>query len=192
MPQTETAKDTLDSYITDMLALEEHIAKAVDAQLADFRKEHPSYATTIEHSANTTARHIGALEALKTSRNIDAGSVVADAVKRAGSVVAGLGAAAIDLVRTEKLSKNLRDDYTAYSLATIGYQMLMTTAISLDDADVAERARAHFADYAKVLVELSRAIPSAVVQDLRSKGLPVNENADDLVKDAVQKVWESQ
>lgn len=192
MSHTETAKDTLDSYITDMLALEEHIAKAVDAQLADFRKDHPAFATTIEKAANTTARHIGALDALKTSRHIDAESVVAEAVKRAGSVVAGLGAAAIDLVRTEKVSKNLRDDYTAYSLACIGYQMLMTTAISLDDAEVAGHARTHFSDYARVMSELSLAIPSAVIQDLRNKGLPVNEKADDLVTQEVQKVWESQ
>ena len=91
MPDTVNAKDTLDSYITDMLALEEHIAKAVDAQLVDFRKEHPAFAGVLSTISATTARHIGALEALKTSRHIDSGSMVADAVKRAGSVVAGLG-----------------------------------------------------------------------------------------------------
>ncbi|MBC8086903.1 MAG: hypothetical protein H7Z40_06530 [Phycisphaerae bacterium] len=192
MSKTETAKDTLDGYITDMLALEEHIAKAIDAQVADFRTEQPEFATTLTTAATATARHIGALEALTKSRHIDAGSVVAEAVKRAGSVVAGLGAAAIDLVRTEKLSKNLRDDYTAYSLAAIGYQMLLTTAISLDDAEVAGHARTHFADYADVIMELSRAIPGAVIQDLRGKGLPVNANAAELVKEEIQKIWESQ
>lgn len=192
MTQTEATKDTIDSYITDMLALEEHIAKAIDAQLADFRTEQPEFANTLATASTTTARHIGALEALKSARHIDSGSMVADAVKRAGSVVAGLGAAAIDFVRTEKLSKNLRDDYTAYSLASIGYQMLMTTAISLDDAEVTEHARRHFADYANVIMELSRAIPGAVIHDLREKGLPVNANAAELVKKEVQEIWEAQ
>lgn len=191
MGSTPNAKDTLDSYITDMLALEEHIAKAIDAQLADFRKDHPEFAATLTTASTTTARHIGALESLKNSRNIDSGSVVADAVKRAGSIVAGLGAAAIDLVRSEKLPKNLRDDYTAYSLAAIGYQMLMTTAISLDDAQVTEQARTHFADYTRVVMELSKAIPSAVIEDLRSQGLSVNANAAETVRDEVQKIWES-
>lgn len=191
MSSTVTAKDTLDSYITDMLALEEHIAKAIDAQLEDFRKDHPAFADTLSIASTTTARHIGALEALKTSRKIDAGSVVADAVKRAGSVVAGLGAAAIDMIRSEKLPKNLRDDYTAYSLAAIGYQMLMTTAISLDDTEVTGHARTHFADYTKVVSELSKAIPGAVIEDLRAQGLPVNPTAADTVRDEVQKIWEN-
>ena len=55
----------------------------------------------------------------------------ADAIKRAGSALLGLGAAAVDLVRNEGLPKNLRDDYTAFSLATIGYVMLYTTASAL-------------------------------------------------------------
>lgn len=191
MPE-QTAKDALDSYITDMLALEEHISKAVEAQLADLQKEHPEFAGTLSKAASTTSRHIGALEALKTARNIDGGSMVADAVKRAGSVVAGLGAAAVDLIRSEKLPKNLRDDYTAYSLASIGYQMLLTTAISLDDEQVAGHARTHFSDYAQVIMDLSEAIPGAVIADLQHQGLPVNPNAAETVRTEIKKIWESQ
>ena len=191
MSDQANSKDTLDSYITDMLALEEHIAKAVDGQLADFRKQHPDFADVLSTISATTARHIGALEAMTTARKIDSGSMVAEAVKRAGSAVAGLGAAAIDLVRSEKLPKNLRDDYTAYSLASIGYQMLMTTAISLNDDDVAGLARTHFTDYAKVVSDLSQAIPGAVIDDLRSQGLAVNPEAADLVRQDIEKIWES-
>lgn len=189
MADTANSKDTLDGYITDMLALEEHIAKAIDSQLADFSKEHPDFAGILGTISATTARHIGALEALKTSRQIDSGSIVADAVKRAGSVVAGLGAAAIDFVRTEKLPKNLRDDYTAYSLTSIGYQMLMTTAISLNDDEVAKHARSHFTDYAKIVADLSQAIPGAVIDELRKQGLAVNPDAAELVRQDIEKIW---
>lgn len=190
MTQAE-AKDTLDSYITDMIALEEHIAKAVDAQLADLRKDHPEFVDTLSKAALATARHIGALNALKTSRNIDSGSVVADVVKRAGSIVAGLGAAAIDLVRSEKLPKNLRDDYTAYSLASIGYQMLLTTAIAVHDDEVIAPARSHFADYAQVVMDLSRAIPKAVIEELKQQNLPVRADAGELVQADIKSIWKS-
>ena len=173
MSDSVNAKDTLDSYITDMLALEEHIAKAIDAQVADLRKENSDFAGILSDVAATTARHIGALQALKTSRHIDSGGMVAEAVKRAGSIVAGLGAAAVDLLRSEKLPKNLRDDYTAYSLASIGYQMLLTTAISLGDDEVAGHARTHFTNYAKVVADLSQSIPGAVIEELRNQGLTV-------------------
>ncbi len=117
--------------------------------------------------------------------------MVADAVKRAGSVVAGLGAAAVDLVRTEKLPENLRDDYTAYSLASIGYQMLMTTAMSLDDEEVAGHARTHFTNYAKVVAELSQAIPGAVIEELRNQGLSVNPDAAETVRQEIENIWET-
>jgi hypothetical protein len=37
----------------------------------------------------------------------------------------------------------MRDDYTAFSLATIGYVMLHTTALSLDDGE-SPSGRQHF------------------------------------------------
>ena len=190
MPQSET-QDALNSYITDMLALEEHIAKAIDGQLADLRKDHPEFADTVSKASTLTAKHIGALTALKKSRDIDAGSSLAEAVKRAGSIVAGLGAAAIDLVRSESLSKNLRDDYTAYSLASIGYQMLLTTSVSMDDDEVSGHARTHFADYAQVVMDLSRTIPSAVIEDLKMQQLPVRGDAGELVAKEIKQIWES-
>ena len=191
MSDSVNAKDTLDSYITDMLALEEHIAKAIDAQVADLRKENSDFAGILSDVAATTARHIGALQALKTSRHIDSGGMVAEAVKRAGSIVAGLGAAAVDLLRSEKLPKNLRDDYTAYSLASIGYQMLLTTAIILGDDEVAGHARTHFTNYAKLVADLSQSIPGAVIEELRNQGLTVIPEAAEKVRADIKKIWES-
>lgn len=190
MAQNET-KDALDSYITDMLALEDHIVQALDAQLGDMRKEYPQFATALDKASATTNQHIGTLKSLKTARNIDSGSVVADAVKRAGSVVAGLGAAAIDMVRSEKLAKNLRDDYTAYSLASVGYEMLLTTSIAFADDQVANVARTHFADYAKVVMDLSHAIPGAVIAELQQRGLPVQPDASTTMDTEISNAWKS-
>ena len=189
MEQPNT-KATLDSYITDMLALEDHIMAAINAQEADMQKNYPEYATAAMKAAEVTNRHMVALEALKTARNIDSGSMVADAVKRAGSVVAGLGAAAVNLIRSdEQLSKNLRDDYTAYSLATVGYEMLLTTALAFGDDTVATHARMHYADYAKVVMDLSRAIPGAVVKELQMRGYPLQPDAATQMESEISDAW---
>jgi hypothetical protein len=191
MDQPNT-KATLDSYITDMLALEDHIMTAINAQMADMQKDFPEYATAAAKAADVTNTHIAALQALKMKRNIDTGSAVADAVKRAGSAMAGLGAAAINLVRSdEKLSKNLRDDYTAYSLATVGYEMLLTTSLAFNDQEVAQHARVHFADYAKVVMELSRAIPSAVVKELQARGFPLQPDSSMNMEKEISDAWKS-
>jgi precorrin-6B methylase 1 len=113
-------------------------------------------------------------------------------IKEAGSMVLGLGAAAIDLVRTESLPKNLRDDYTAFSLATVGYVMLHTTALSLNEREVADLARQHFADYAQAVTLLHNVIPGAVVRFLREDGLPVQENVLPEISRTIEEVWQSQ
>jgi hypothetical protein len=117
---------------------------------------------------------------------------IAEAVKRAGSTVAGLGAAVIDMLRNEKLPKDLRDDYTAVSLAAIGYVMLLTTARALDDAAVAEVAEQHLRDYAGSIMTLTQIIPGAVVKFLQQDGLPARADVLPNVVNTVVEAWQSQ
>jgi ferritin-like metal-binding protein YciE len=173
MPDREEA---LHGYVTDMLALEEHIQKAVRGQLEALDTEQPDVIHHLRHVLSYVERHIEELKQL--DERIDSRrSRLGEVVKRAGSMVAGLGAAAIDLVRTEKLPRNLRDDYTAASLAYAGYLMLLTTASAFEDHDTARLASGALGDYAQVLGVLQELIPSAVVFQLRTEGYNVFEDA---------------
>lgn len=177
----------LNSYVTDMLALEEHIQKAVKAQQETFDKEHPEVAGHLRSTAATIQQHIDSLKALDQGQD---GSSIGEALKRAGTLVASLGAAAIDVLRTEKLAKDLRDDFTAGSLAYIGYVMLLTTARSLGDERVAMVAEVHMTDYARINMSLSELIPGSVMAQLREDGLQVNQQTANQVNDAVRRVWD--
>lgn len=185
------ARDTseaINSYITDMLALEDHIEKALQGQLEDL-KDYPDVISELTGIHRKVEHHISDLKQLSERRS--AGGA-ADLIKRAGSAVLGLGAAAVDLVRREGLPKNLRDDYTAFSLATIGYVMLYTTGLSLEDREVAELARQHFADYAEAVTRLHNIVPAAVIRYLKEDGLPVQENVLPEISRAIEEVWHSQ
>lgn len=177
--------EALNSYITDMLSLEEHIDKAIRAQVEDL-KDYPDVARDLKQILRDVEHHVSDLRGLSDRRKAQGPS---DAIKRAGSALLGLGAAAIDLVRTESLAKNLRDDYTAFSLATIGYVMLHTTALALDEREVAELARQHFADYAKVVLQLHNVIPAAVIRFLREDGLPVRDGVLPEVSRTIEEIW---
>jgi hypothetical protein len=179
--------DALNSYITDMLSLEDHIEKAIRGQLNDL-KDYPDVITELRNIHRTIEHHISDLRGLSDRRN--AGGVV-EAVKRAGSAVAGVAAGLIDLVRTEGLPKNLRDDYTAFSLATIGYVMLHTTALSLEDREVAELAQQHFRDYAHATTRLHAIVPGAVIRNLQEQGLPARQEVLSEVNRTVEEVWSS-
>jgi hypothetical protein len=102
-----------------------------------------------------------------------------------------MGAAAIDLVRKEGMPKNLRDDYTAFSLATIGYVMLQTTALALDEPEVSELARQHFSDYAQAVTRLHNVIPAAVIRFLREEGHQVREDVLPEISRTIEEVWHS-
>ena len=177
--------ETLNSYVTDMLALEEHIKKAIAGQIEDLDK-YPAVKHELQSIHSTADSHISTLQGLAKNKG---GKGPADMIKEAGSMVLGLGAAAIDLVRTESLPKNLRDDYTAFSLANLGYVMLHTTALSLGDRQVAEVAHRHLSDYARVVMTLNNIIPGAVVQFLKEEGLPVNDSALAEISRNIEEVW---
>lgn len=186
---SRTPEEAINSYITDMLALEDHIDKALRAQIADFKVEYPMFTTQLDPIHRNVRRHIQALKGLSDDRDAGAGNPVAEAVKRAGSIVAGLGAAAIDLVRNEKLPKALRDDYTALNLASIGYVMLLTTARALDDARVADLAEQHLRDCADAVMTLHRIIPAAVVKFLQEDELPAHADVLPAVTRTLDDVW---
>ena len=177
--------EAINSYITDMLALEDHIEKAVKGQLADL-KDYPEVIATLRDIHTKVEHHISDLRTVSDQRK--AGGVV-ESVKRAGSAVAGAAAGIIDLIRTEGLPKNLRDDYTAFSLANIGYVMLYTTALAVEDQEVADLAHQHFRDYTDAVIRLNSLIPAAVVRILEQQGLPVRADIVSEVNANVAEAW---
>jgi ferritin-like metal-binding protein YciE len=178
-------QEALNSYITDMLALEEHIEKAIKGQIKDL-KDDPEFVREIQSINRTVEHHISDLKALVDRR--DAGGA-ADAIKKVGSNLAGLAAGAIDLLRTEGMPKNLRDDYAAFSLATISYVMLHTTALAMGNREVSDLARQHFLDYAQVVTRLNQVVPAAVVRQLQREGLAASDVVLNEVNRTVEEGW---
>jgi hypothetical protein len=180
--------EAVNSYITDMLGLEDHIEKAIRSQIEDL-KDYPEVVAELRQIHRKIEHHISDLRGLSDRRQ--AGGM-AESVKRAGSAVLGAAAGVIDLVRTEGLPKNLRDDYTALSLAHIGYVMLHTTGLSFEDREVAELAQQGFTDYAEALTRLQGLIPAAVVAYFRREGLPARDDIAPQVRRTIDEVWQSQ
>jgi ferritin-like metal-binding protein YciE len=177
--------EAINSYIGDMLALEDHIEKALKGQLTDL-KDYPDVEAELRQIHRKVEHHISDLRALSDRRN---STGVAQAVKRAGSAVAGAAAGLIDMVRTEGLPKNLRDDYTAFNLANVGYLMLHTTALALGDQEVADLGRQHFRDYAEAILRFDALVPAAVVRYLQEEGLPATDVVSQ-VNRTVQEAWD--
>lgn len=174
-----SSREATASYITDMLALEKHIFIALAGQIEDLNEEAPQIVAELRSVQLTCEGHIERLESLASDRN-GAGQGLAGVVKKAASSMLGVGAAVVDFVRGETLPKNLRDDYTALSLASIGYVMLYTAALSLGDDEVGATAHEHLQNHARSLIAVYDLVPLSVVSFLKDEGHNVQDRMTEI------------
>jgi len=135
--------------------------------------------------AGLSEQHIAHLDS--TLKNM--GGHEASAVKSAVSQFEGLVAGMIDRARKTKVSKALRDDYTALSLCTVSYTMLHATASAMGETTVAALAQKHLEDYAQCVMSIAEEIPAVVVQELQGLGLNVDTSAIAQSVETTQRAW---
>jgi ferritin-like metal-binding protein YciE len=181
--------ESIQTYVSDMLALERHIAGPLERQRdADESKNDARAIALFTQIKSRTDAHVAALEA--RLRNL--GGNPSNPVKSAWSGLLGVGAAAVDGVRKTKISKNLRDDYTALSLATVSYSMLNATALGLGDTDTANLAQRHLADYARLIMDIGKAIPGVVLRELADGGQKVDVTVAAQAERTVEQSWRNE
>jgi ferritin-like metal-binding protein YciE len=180
--------DTLQQYVSDMIAVEEHISNAVKRQADDkeVQKHNPQAAQLIQHIVRHTDEHAKHLEQHLETLGGDPAKGLKEVATSALGAVAGM----YDKVRTEKVSKMLRDDYTALNLAAVGYTMLHTTGLALQDHPTAAVALRHLEHYTSIIMELNQIIPSVVVEEFQQDGLIVHMGSAQQAVDNTQKAWQ--
>jgi hypothetical protein len=157
-------KDVLNGYVADMAAVERHILDAVTRQLdGDAMNQYPDARRVTEGLQSTLRRHLDTLERELESKD---GSDIIETVKKVVGSALGVIAGIYDKVRTDEVSRMIRDNYTATSLAAISYHMLHTTALGLKDERVADMALNHLRDLTPILVDLSQVVCTVVAAEL--------------------------
>jgi hypothetical protein len=178
---------SLATYVSDMLALERHIRIPFDMQRADNDvQEYVDAAGTVNRLVALSDTHIEGLKAELERLGGQEASPLKSAVTQVEGVVAG----AIDKVRKTKVSKSLRDDYTALALCTISYSALLTTANAMGDSEVAQLAQRYLADYANSIMEIGRCIPGVVIRELQALGLDVDSGTVDDSRQQISQSWQ--
>ena len=192
MAQTTTSQEvnekhqqTIADYVGDMAALESHIEEALDRQLTEV-KDDPSALAAVRDFHDMVKRHRDTLKAMEE----ETGKTIGAPIKEAGAALIGKAAGIIDLVRTEGISKGLRDDYAAFSLAAISYAMLHTTATALGDDRVASLAERHLRDHADAIMQINKIMPGVVMRELEKDGHRADPAAVEATSEAVLRSWQ--
>ncbi len=177
---------SLQTYISDMLALEEHVRVPFTTQMKDpDLPKYPSADVLLRRLTDLNYTHIQSLKAALQA----SGGHEAHAIKAAVTNIEGWFASAIDKVRKTKVAKALRDDYTAISLCCVSYSMLLTTANAYSSPDIAELARRHLSNYAELIMEIGVAMPEVVVQDLKETGVAIDGATVERTRMQIETAW---
>ncbi len=183
---TDDDRHAIATYVSDMLALERHIRGPLDRQVNDDETAQFSAAAGIMTKIRMlTDTHEQALD----TRLKALGGHAASGLKSSWSQMLGGAAAAISGSRKMKISKSLRDDYTALALASISYTMLHATALGLGDEPTAAIAKTALDDYAPIVVEIGKSMPGIVLQELANDGENVRVSAAQVAERNTSAAW---
>ena len=180
----EKHAQTIADYVGDMVALESHIEEALDRQLTETQDDLEARAA-VQRFHDMVKQHRETLKALQEQVGTTAGNPII----AAGSTLLGKAAGVIDLVRTEGISKSLRDDYAAFSLAAISYSMLHTTSLGLGNPLVAHLAEQHLTDYAAAIERINEIMPGVVDRELAKDGHQTKKDAVAETRNMVATAW---
>ena len=178
-------RQTIADYVSDMAALESHIEEALDRQLIEF-KDDPVALAAVRDFHDTVKQHRDTLKGMEE----ETGKTVGTPLKEAGAALIGKAAGIINFLRTEGISKGLRDDYAAFSLAAISYSMLHTTATALGDSRVASLAERHLRDHADAIMRINEIMPGVVMRELQKDGHRADSAAVEATRQAVLRSWQ--
>lgn len=182
----EQVRETITKYLGDMHSLVDHGLKAVGRQADELKKEgHPNTLRHVREMKSTLEQHTNMI----TARLKELGGSPTHPVKDAVSAVAGLVAGLYNEVRTEQASKSMRDNYTFFSLVSMSYLMLHTTAAGLGDRQTAQLAERGYKDAARMVMVVNRHMPELVVHELQQDKLPVTDVTEECHR-LVQEAWQ--
>lgn len=180
-------QDTLQQYVSDMLAVERHILPAIESQSKEDQfAKNPEVQRLVNKIEATVRSHINGLEQHLDNLGGDSTSPI----KSAATAILGLAATLIEKVRTDPVSKNLRDDYTVLNLAAVSYGMLHTTGQALMDEQTADIAATYLKDYTPLIAEINEVIPQVVVSELPDETEVLDPDAAKRANKRIQEAWD--
>jgi hypothetical protein len=172
-------------YVEDLHSLVTHGLQPISHQVNEARgSEHADAAQFIADLQRTLQEHDRAL----SERMHELGTSPTTGVQDAAAAVAGVVAGIYNQVRSEAVSKSVRDDYTFLGHCSISWLMLMATARSLGDHETEELAEQGYRDCARLAMRIDRVMPGLVFEELRQDGFAA-QNVDDWASRIVSDAW---
>lgn len=181
--------DLITKHIADISAFNKHVLEAVERQREDAAvKAMPDANTVVIEIERVLRGHQATLDSLAEAYGASGEGVL----KQAVTALAGAAAGIYDKLRESEVTRNLRDDYTALALGSMGYTAMHAFALAVGEARMAEVAETHLKEITPLQVQISRLIPSTTVAELAAQAegeFAVNANSAMESVERTQQAW---
>ena len=168
-------QDLIRSYCDDVFELQRHIIKMTEDQAKEGDLQRYSLVREAVASVReTVGRHASEMEQHLSALGGEPSSMIQQAANRIVGMAAGI------ITRgegTENAAKVLRNNYAALEMASVGYQLLYTTALAFQDRATADLVKRQLDDTRPIATQVKHLIPEVVVQELSNEGYPVDTSA---------------
>lgn len=180
----EKHKEVIHGYVADMIAVERHLIQTIERQTTDDDIDrYPQARDYLNRVSSVLDRHVAALEGYIGDKDAES------TLKKAVGTAAGFISDIVDKLRSDTVSKMLRDDYTVLALAIVSYEMLLTTALSWNDNGLARICETHLHELNELLHEADDVICTIVARELVDEGKAPNAAA---AEEALNRIREAQ
>lgn len=182
MPQLA---DTVTKYLGDLIAVYRHCCEAIERQTtAACVVEDPGIADVLRRTHAVLFTHLDALEV--RLKDLEGRAVLREALTTVTGFLAGL----YDRIRSETLSRLLRDDFAALHFTYACQTMMITTAHACGDPLTAQLVARQQEDLPELMLKISDLLPVAVVSDLRKNNVSiVSADAANFAIESTRKAW---
>jgi hypothetical protein len=181
---------TMQRYVSDMLAVIKHVEEAVDRQKTDNKVVRmPTAHDLLQRISQVLDAQDAQIRAHQAQWTGDAGAQ--STIKETVANTLGQAAGMIGMLRNDKVSLMLRDDYTALNLAAMAYTMLSTTALALKDEPTAAIAASNLRELTPLIIEINEVMPQILVQELVDEANQIDMSVVDEAIRITQDAWEA-
>lgn len=180
----------IQKHTSDMLAVEEHILEAVERQReTDAVRAKEQANELLIKIERMLKKHVASLKTLSVEYDSEGES----ALKRAVTEILGAAAGLYDKLREHTVSRMMRDNYTALSLAAMSYTAYHTFGLAIKEQKIADIAEHHLREITPLLVEISKQLPIIVADEVaRENNFPVDTTVAGQAVRTTQDAWSTE
>jgi hypothetical protein len=180
--------DHLKQYVREQIAIEESFCSLLEQQISEVNTaEYADAANLLIEAREVLGRNFVSLN--KTLDNLEQGAVSTLSLIAGGNGTSTVKHLSERDLRTRRISKMLRDDYSALNLITMSNTLLHTTALALEQQEVAAIALKHLQNLAPIVVKIGALVPEVATRELHRESSKIDLSVGQIALKNTQLAW---